>query len=70
MRSSDPALLTIAAFCITVLLYNVPLARTFGMVSVLAGVDHKTLGMLTEFSGELGECVGMKMTVIKKVLRE
>jgi len=40
------------------------------MVSVLAGVDHKTLGMLTEFSGELGECVGMKMTVIKKVLRE
>jgi len=39
-------LLTILALAATALLFHVPIARTFGIVSVLAGVDRKSLEML------------------------
>lgn len=61
----QPALIVIA-FCTILFLYSVPMSRGFGMVSMLAGVDPASLGLLegAAFSGNVREDIGLKIRVI------
>ena len=38
--------LTILAYCGILAMYQVPIGRTFGLISIMAGVDRDTLGLL------------------------
>jgi hypothetical protein len=55
--------LVIIAFLTIVTLYEMPISRGFGMVSVLAGIDRSCLDLLTgaAFSGNLDRDMGLKI---------
>ncbi len=61
-------ILTLLAYCASVALYHVPIARTFGLVSILAGIKKKSLGLLAgaEFSGQLDRPVALKIEVVEE----
>lgn len=61
----QPAL-TIIAFCMAVFMFSTPISRTFGLVSIMAGADRKSLDLLSgaTFSGELRRKVGLKIRVL------
>ena len=58
-------ILTLAAFVAVTMLYETPISRGFGLVSILAGVDRNSLNVLdgATFSGEVGNAVGLRINV-------
>ncbi|MCJ1390475.1 hypothetical protein MMC18_003334 [Xylographa bjoerkii] len=60
--------LTIVAFCGVIRLFHSPIARTFGLVSVMAGIERESLKLLlgAGFSGELKQSVGLEIKVSPK----
>ena len=60
--------LTIVAFLTIVILYDTPIGRGFGMVSVLAGIDRSSLDLLNgaAFSGYLNKDIGLKIRLESK----
>jgi hypothetical protein len=58
-------ILTLAAFVAVTILYETPISRGFGLVSILAGVDRNSLNVLdgATFSGEIGNPVGLRINI-------
>lgn len=56
-------ILTLATYISIVLLYSAPISKGFGLVSILAGVDRQSLGLLrgASFSGTLEKKVRIEV---------
>jgi hypothetical protein len=57
--------LTLIAFLVALMMYGTPMSQGFGMVSVLAGVDKKSVDLLSgaTFSGRLKIPMGLRIKV-------
>lgn len=61
--------LTILAYFASFTMYSVPIGRTFGLVSIMAGIDRTTLDLImgAGFSGELHKPIGLSINAVPSI---